>query len=148
MTNMANRRQSGVTLVELLVTVGIVAILSAIAYPSYQRYVARTHRNAASACLSQYAQVMEQHYTANLSYEGAPPAPPTNRAEPCSGQNELNRRYTIAVRAESVTESAYILDAIPIGTQAAVDAQCGTLTLDQSGERSTSVAANRDICWR
>jgi type IV pilus assembly protein PilE len=145
MTNMASRRQSGVTLIELLVAVGIVAILAAIAYPSYQRYVARTHRNAATACLSQYAQVMEQHYTANLSYVGAPPI---TTPQPCSGQNELNRRYTIAVRAGSVTQSAYILDATPISTQAAVDAQCGTLTLDQSGARFTSVTANRDTCWR
>ena len=145
---MASRKQSGVTLVELMVAVGIVAILSAIAYPSYQRYVARTHRNAAMACLSQYAQVMEQHYTANLTYVGAPPAPPTNRPEPCSRENDLNRRYTIAVRAGSVTATTYILDATPISTQATVDAQCGTLTLDQSGARFTSVTANRDACWR
>lgn len=146
---MASRKQSGVTLIELLVAVGIVAILSAIAYPSYQRYVARTHRNAATACMSQYAQVMEQFYTANLTYVGAPPAPPTNRPEPCSRENDLNRRYTIAMRADSVTARTYIIDATPIGTQAAIDgAQCGTLTLDQSGARSTSVAANRDACWR
>lgn len=142
---MASRRQSGVTLVELLVAVGIVAILSAIAYPSYQRYVARTQRNAATACLSQYAQVMERHYTSNLTYVGAPPiATP----EPCTRENDLNRRYTIAVRADSVTATTYILDATPIDTQASVDAQCGTLTLDQSGARSTSVTANRDACWR
>jgi len=143
---MASRKQSGVTLIELMVAVAIVAILSAIAYPSYQRYVARTHRNAATACMSQYAQVMEQHYTANLSYVGAPPiATP----QPCSRENDLNRRYTIAVRAGSVTARTYIIDATPIGTQAAVDgAQCGTLTLDQSGARFTSVTANRDVCWR
>jgi type IV pilus assembly protein PilE len=142
---MADRRQLGVTLIELLIAVAIVAILAAIAYPSYQRYVARTHRNSASACMSQYAQFMERHYTTGLTYVGAPI--PVNGL-PCSRENDLNRRYTIGLRAGSVTARAYILDSTPRDTQAAVDAQCGTLTLDQTGARTVSGAAGRDACWR
>ena len=142
---MASHRQSGFTLVELMITVGIVAILAAIAYPSYQRYVARTHRNAASACMSQYAQVMERHYTTGMTYVN-PPIPANGL--PCSRENELNRRYTIGVRAGSVTARAFILDSTPRDTQAAIDAQCGTLTLDQTGARTVSGAAGRDACWR
>jgi type IV pilus assembly protein PilE len=140
---MADRRQLGVTLIELLIAVAIVAILAAIAYPSYQRYVARTHRNSASACMSQYAQFMERHYTTGLTYEGAPI--PVNGL-PCSRENDLNRRYTIGLGA--ATARTYILNATPRDTQAAVDAQCGTLTLDQTGARTVSGTAGRDACWR
>ncbi len=142
---MINCRQSGITLVELLVAVGIVGILVAIAYPSYQRYVARTHRNSAAACMSQYAQFMERHYTAGLTYVGAP-IPATGL--PCSRENNLDQRYAIGLRAGSVTARAYILDATPRNAQAAIDSQCGTLTLDQSGARSVTGSLGRDQCWR
>lgn len=145
---MANRTQSaGITLVELLVAVGIVAILAAIAYPSYQRHVARTHRNAASACLSQYAQFMERYYTSNLRYvdeDGDAPAPDL----PCSRENNMEQRYAIALAAGSVTERAYTLEAVPTDMQAAADLQCGTLSVDQTGARSVTGAAGVDVCWR
>lgn len=141
---MASRKQSGVTLIELMIAVAIVAILAAIAYPSYQRYVARTNRNAATACMSQYAQFMERYYTANMTYVGATPG-----NLPCTRENNLNQRYTIGPRAGSITARAYIIDATPIGTQAALDnSQCGTLWLDQTGARFVTVTANRDQCWR
>jgi type IV pilus assembly protein PilE len=137
-------RQTGVTLVELLITMGIVAILAAIAYPSYQRYVARTQRNSATACMSQYAQFMERFYTANLTYVGAAPG-----NLPCSRESNLNQRYTITLRAGSVTARTYTLDATPIGTQLAIDnTECGRLSLDQTGAKFAAVTANRDQCWR
>jgi type IV pilus assembly protein PilE len=138
----APRAAVGMTLVELMVTVGIVGILAAIAYPSYQRYVARTHRNAASACLSQYAQFMERYYTANLTYVDAEPV------LPCRQENSLDDRYEITLRDDSATANEYILDATPVGVQATIDAECGTLTLNQIGARTVSGDAGTATCWR
>jgi type IV pilus assembly protein PilE len=142
---MTSRKQLGVTLIELMIALAIVGILTAIAYPSYQRHVARTHRNAAMGCMSQHAQFMERHYTTELTYED-PPLPADGL--PCTRENRLDDRYTIRPRAGSISERAYILDATPRNAQATIDAQCGTLTLTQTGERTVSGTAGRDECWR
>lgn len=132
---------AGMTLVELMIVTAIIAILAAIAYPSYQNYVARTHRSAAESCLSQYAQFMERYYTTNLSYVGAVPS------LPCRTDNGLNQRYTIVANNPLPTASTYVVTATPISLQARVDAQCGTLTIDQTGRRQVSGTAGIDRCW-
>ena len=103
------------------------------------RYVARTNRGAAAACLSQYAQFMERYYTTRLTYIGAAPA------LGCTTQNNLNRHYTLAVI--DPLAGTYTLRATPIATQASVDARCGTLSIDQSGARSVSGSAPVTECW-
>jgi type IV pilus assembly protein PilE len=139
---------AGMTLVELMVVVAIIGILAAIAYPSYQRYVARTHRDAATACLSQFAQFMERFYTSNLSYldpaTGAAPAPDLA----CRRENNLNQRYTIGLRAGSVTARAYTLDAVPTATQTNLDIDCRILSIDQTGARTASGPAGAQQCFR
>ena len=131
------------SLIELMVAMAIVGILAALAYPSYQRYVARSQRNSATACLSQYAQFMERHYTTAMTYEAAP-IPPDGL--PCTRESDLDERYTIAV--SNIAARTYTLAATPRGVQATIDAQCGTLRLTETGERSVSGAAGRDQCWR
>lgn len=129
----------GVTLIELMIVVVIIGILAAIAYPSYQRYVARTHRTAAAACLSQFAQGMERYYTTNLTYVGGDGL----IAPGCTTEGDLNRFYAIDFRAGSVTQSAYIVEAVPTDVQTRGErGLCGTLSIDQRGER----LPNTDAC--
>ena len=59
---MNHRTTRGFTLLELMITVLIVAILAAIAYPSYQSYLARAYRSEAYTALNQWANLQEQYF--------------------------------------------------------------------------------------
>ncbi len=58
----------GFTLIELMITVAIVGILAAIAYPSYKGYVIRTNRVDAQKTLMQMALSAEKYFTQRNTY--------------------------------------------------------------------------------
>ena len=60
--------RKGFTLIELMIVVAIIAILAAIAYPSYVRYLVRTHVSAGQAYLMDLAQREQQYLLDNRSY--------------------------------------------------------------------------------
>lgn len=126
------------TLIELVVAMGIVGILTAIAYPSYQGHVAKTRRKAATACLSQYANFMERYYTTNLNYAGAAPV------MGCSTESGMDRFYSFPAPTIGANSRTYSITAVPTTSQQSKDPdRCGTLTLDQAGARTPTSSA----CW-
>ncbi len=64
-------RQTGFTLIEVMVVVVIIAILSAIAVPQYTDYVTRSKITEAIAGLSDMRVRMEQYFQDNRTYVGA-----------------------------------------------------------------------------
>ncbi|MFP4245350.1 MAG: type IV pilin protein [Ectothiorhodospira sp.] len=118
----------GFTLIEVMITVAIIGILAAIAYPSYTRYVERTQVSDGKVALSEAAQRLERCYTSTLTYEDCDIA-----AESPEGF------YTLAVDADA---SSYTLTATGAdGRVAAEGAECHQLTLDHRGERGP------EACW-
>ncbi len=64
----ANRQQGGVTLIEMMISVVIIAILAAIAVPAYQDYVERSRVRTAGADLVSLAAALENRFQRQLSY--------------------------------------------------------------------------------
>lgn len=60
--------QRGFTLIEVMVTVAIIAILSSIAYPSYTDYVRRGQLQEAFAALADYRVKLEQYFQDHKGY--------------------------------------------------------------------------------
>lgn len=132
---------AGFTLIELMVTVAIVAILAAIAYPSYSAHVVKTRRGAAAACAMESAHFMERHFTTQLTYAGAV-LPNTA----CMG--ELAGHYVIRLAAApAVTASTFTVEAVPQGVQASRDTRCGTLSINQAGTRGATGTDGAASCW-
>ncbi len=62
------RRQRGVSLLELMAVVGIVAILASVAIPTYRQYLIRTQRSEAKIALLQLQTAQEKFYMQNNSF--------------------------------------------------------------------------------
>jgi type IV pilus assembly protein PilE len=127
------KMQKGVTLVELMIVIVIVAILATIAIPAYSSHVQKTRRKMAEGCLQENAQYMERWYTSKMTYVGA-------AATACPA--EIQPFYTVTL--SGVTAREFTATAQPIGAQ--IDDKCGTLTLDDKGKRTSSGAAV-SVCW-
>ena len=65
------RRHTGFTLIEVMIVVAIVAILSAIAIPSYSEYVIRSRLTEGVAAIGGMRVKMEQFFQDNRTYAGA-----------------------------------------------------------------------------
>jgi len=105
------KRSTGFTLIELMVVVAIVAILAAVALPSYSRYVQRGDVVEATQALSQYRVQMEQWYQDNNTYANAagtgcgvapPAAPPLiNFTVACALVGAGGQAYTATATANN-----------------------------------------------
>ncbi len=65
------RRETGFTLIEVMIVVAIVAVLAAIALPNYSDYVTRGRINEATTALENFRQLYEQWFLDNRTYVGA-----------------------------------------------------------------------------
>ena len=65
------RVQKGFTLIELMIAIAVIAILSAIAIPSYTDYIRRARITEATAALASMRVKFEQFFQDNRTYAGA-----------------------------------------------------------------------------
>ena len=131
----ARGRESGFTLIELMITVAVVAILAAIAFPSYAMFVKKSRRGDAEATLMDIAQREQQYLLDTRTF--APDVVTLNATIPA----DVSAYYTIQIcqttapcAAPGGTPPTFAIIATPIaGSPQASDY---TLTLDNTGVKS------------
>ncbi|MBF5005089.1 type IV pilin protein [Diaphorobacter sp. NR2-3-3-1] len=133
-------REGGFTLIELMITVAVVGILAAIAYPSYQEYVIRSRRTEGMALLSDAAAKQERWRAQNGSYT-------TTVSDLRLGHGDLSEReyYKLTITADN----GYTLTATRNGAQVA-DKKCGNFTLNALGAKGMEAGKPGTVkdCWR
>ena len=136
------KKQQGFTLIEVMIVVAIIAILAAVAYPSYQESIRRTARADAQSDMLEIAQIAERFFTANNQYAatraGVAFVIPFAQS-PRSGAARYN--FNIAFP----TPQTFVLQAVPVAPQTAD--VCGTLTLNQLGVTGPNLGTDGRPCW-
>ena len=143
----------GFTLIELMITVAIIGILAAIAYPNYQRYVIKTKRVDMMSEMQQLATRIESSKINYRRYDKIPlteiySSAPTAGAVnfPSSGTALYNVTVTPKNAANTLLNGReWKITATPkTGTQMATD---GTLTLDYQGIKCRATVCSSGDEW-
>lgn len=148
------KKEKGFTLLELMITLVIVAILAAIAVPSYQQYVLKSRRIEAIHGLQAIVGAMEKYFLDNNSYPsdlGAlyAAAPIQGLLSYGSGSTWLRTESgAYDFNYSSTGDDGPYVYAQNSGTQDADD-DCMYMSLSLSGVRGAGNGTNdtTDICW-
>lgn len=144
------QRQRGVTMLELLIVVAIIAIVSAFGYPSYMQYVVNTKRTAATSALLQVADRQQHFFMDNKTYAGdltdlGFAADPWVITEEGMSTAAGNSDAVYSISLSGIAATTYTITAAPLHAQLDRDGDCGSLTLDQAGVRGNSGGGAN--CW-
>lgn len=121
-------RQNGFTLIELMITVAVVAILAAVAYPSYTQYVVRGHRAAAQAQMMDIANRQQQFLLANRAYASKTTLEDSGYALP----SEIVGKYTYDITLGTGTVPSFTIIFTATGSQTSD----GKLSLNSEGVKT------------
>jgi type IV pilus assembly protein PilE len=136
-------RQTGVTLIELMIVVVVVGILASIAYPSYQQYILRSKRTEGKALLMDIVARQERFYMDRNSYTDDLTALGFSSEAPKSAEG--NYAASVAAGASADIETSYEVTVSPQWPGG--DPECGDLTLDSRGSQG-STTGSMERCWR
>lgn len=131
---MNQMNEEGFTLIELMITVAIVAMLAAVAIPSYQSYVIKASRQSAQTELLQLAGLQEKIYLNSSTYAtsvtDAYNGNSTGGLGRASGKTN-DGKYDLAFTA--LPAQTFTLAATPVATSA--QAGDGVISISETGLR-------------
>lgn len=129
-----NQQQKGFTLVELMITVAIVAVIMGVAIPSYQGYIRDTQAAQAASDLKACAMTLERFYSRGFTYAGADTAG-AGGTSLCSTQSPTDGEAVYDITLPTLTATTFLIRATPVGGScASADVDC--ITLDQTNTQT------------
>lgn len=141
--NTVNKFEEGFTLLELMITLGVAAIIATFAMPVYREQVARGHRLDAVTALYRAAQYVESARTVSSNDLDAMLPAGFDQA-PALG----TAVYVLRLLGESEQNGGYSIEAQPVDSSD----RCGIYSLDATGIRSNRSAEKLTppkvaACW-
>jgi type IV pilus assembly protein PilE len=136
---MKRSTRNGFTLLEVLITIVVVAVLGAVALPSFMEQIRKARRSDAIESLTAVQQAQEKWRATNLTYESSL-ATLGFTGSPVYSKDQY---YTIALSGTSGT--GYTVTATPVtGKSQASDSGCTSITLVIA---TGSITQNPVKCW-
>lgn len=133
---------AGFTLVELMITVAIVGILSAVAYPSYTSYVSKSNRGESQRELAKIAALQEQYFIDHRTYSDDLELLGFS-ADPYITSSGNYSIASVIGSFGGVSGVTFILTATALSTQLTQDTQCTWLAINETGEKT----GESTTCW-
>lgn len=141
----------GVTLIELMVVMVILAIVMGFGVPGYRQYVMRANRADATTALLRMAAAQERFFIANGQYatEAERVAPPPGGLGFAGTERGY---YGLAIANPGGPAIAYTVTAtVDAGERQVDDVDCQSFTLNEQGQRTAANGGGTDTteaCWR
>ncbi|MFC0678903.1 type IV pilin protein [Lysobacter korlensis] len=136
------KKQRGFTLIELMITVAVIAILAAIALPSYNEYVRKGRRSEAARFVGEMQLGLERWRAENPSYAPCAPAPCGSGVYPAAPSAAASPFYQLDVPAATATATNYVITATPRTGSAQAGDRCGVLTLTKAAGKPSWATAS------
>jgi type IV pilus assembly protein PilE len=143
-----HERMRGVTLIELMIVILILGILTAIAVPSYRKYMIRSQRSEAKIALLQLQTAQEKRYLQQNSYTNDVTGSVAGNP-PGLGLSAISetQKYDIAITTFAADGQTYTATATPKYGQAD-DTDCKNFTINERGVRGNSGTLTPQTCWK
>lgn len=140
------RAERGFTLIELMITAAIIAILAAVAYPSYMDSVRKGKRAEARTALMDLMQQQERYATQMGTYVAFSAGASGQPFKTHSGDSATSAAYTLGARACTALtiKDCVVVFAVPRQADPAIGTE---LTLTSTGDKSCQ-ASDKKHCWR
>jgi type IV pilus assembly protein PilE len=138
----------GISMIELMTVVVVVAILATVSIQSYRGYLVRAHRTDATTALLRVQVAEEKYFLQNNTYTtNLTAAPPTGLGLQTATQNGY---YNVAVAADANSTNSiatsFAATATATGGQTK-DTACLTLTINDQGQKGPTPTAVAN-CWK